>query len=393
MNKRLILLCAILVSCTHLFSVELDKYVDHMKMLYMYYDYKINEVRLSVDDLPPLLLDETKTEITADDGTKFILKQWNPEYKFDALYGLGVEEMKEYESKYIIFVVLCEHEIHVVSRIYYDKQYFDGVSAQDFIVEKQKECENVTLYNFIYNKKNYTKDGRWYVGKEEEYVWIDKKEETYCGAFRYEYGSYSNDKEAYQKSRAILEDMYIDVVNTEMLKSENKLNNYYDYDSYYYTQQALVEIIDEDIVAELEKKLDDLYERKYEMFDQMDNQRLLMHYSLSIIAVKCLINIGELYCDLEVDDITSKLPDGLPTNNEELIRYLYGMSRYFYDFAEGGYEQLPLLDYYGIPIKFEITADGLKATSAGRDKAFDTEDDQSHLSRYDKVYYIYDNNE
>ena len=66
----------------------------------------------------------------------------------------------------------------------------------------------------------------------------------------------------------------------------------------------------------------------------------------------------------------------LPVNNDELRSYLNWIV-----IIEGVDTVENLKDAYGKSIKFEVIKDGLKATSAGPDKVFDTQDDEVFVNK------------
>jgi len=84
------------------------------------------------------------------------------------------------------------------------------------------------------------------------------------------------------------------------------------------------------------------------------------------------------------EDNKPNIDGELPVNEQELADYLAfmrnGLSKLEY-FIVGD----ELLDIFRTPIRVEIVTDGLKATSAGPDKEFNTEDDIVFIRTYESV--------
>jgi len=126
------------------------------------------------------------------------------------------------------------------------------------------------------------------------------------------------------------------------------------------------------------------------------NKNLLTNYTLKVsdkqdiiekIWQKMIPKTKELYntqkkgtwndevFPLKQDVKTPRLSRDLPTNKEELSIYLDWLC-----IIEGVSNPYELRDAYGTSIKFEVIKVGLKATSAGADKVFDTQDDEVFIN-------------
>ena len=113
------------------------------------------------------------------------------------------------------------------------------------------------------------------------------------------------------------------------------------------------------------------------------NKSLLENYTMKVEdKIELLFKIQN-NINYSVDNKKKKIDIieiSLPQTKQELNEYLSWISK-----IEGYDTPDELVDVYGTQIEFKLTADGLEAVSAGRDKIFDTKDDQSYLSRYDEV--------
>ena len=83
---------------------------------------------------------------------------------------------------------------------------------------------------------------------------------------------------------------------------------------------------------------------------------------------------------VESFDQRPNITGDLPINEIELEEYIRWMTEVYQMIRGERFEGL--IDYYGTPLKYEITPEGLKIISAGRDKILETEDDEYILREY-----------
>ena len=110
----------------------------------------------------------------------------------------------------------------------------------------------------------------------------------------------------------------------------------------------------------------------YAVVDRIKTAERLSHYTQYIDAIIAEYEqYGEKLSATQKQAMEQKpkFETQLPTNEEELAEYLAWML----NLRNPAWKKF--YDAYNTEIKFELTEEGLQATSAGSDKIFDTEDD------------------
>jgi len=177
----------------------------------------------------------------------------------------------------------------------------------------------------------------------------------------------------------LLYDFYIDLYNRQIKEMKLALETFSKchINSLYYVSNAMLEYAPEDKQM-WESYFEEMHILSKELSairDKIENQEQLKKYTKPLSVI----------CDYWPGGIKLRKLDAikndtkLPRTEEEFAKYMHWL---------GGNENIKvqqLPDFYGTPIKYELLEGiGIKATSAGRDKVFDTEDDQVHISTYEE---------
>ena len=211
----------------------------------------------------------------------------------------------------------------------------------------------------------------------ETIVWVDKKNDKYCGSAGEFLRNDISDTEslAYEESYDYYlhtKDIYFYVINSIMTDFNDMVNNFSNNDSFFIDDSLyprdqqffyVVRRYDKDKHDALIEELD--FENKRDFFN---TRRIL---DLHTRPISILNEHPRWPKDIKLPEVSLELP----TNAEELDLYKRWISTF----------SLRFRDDYGTEIKYEILDGiGLKAISAGPDKIFGTEDDIEYLREYPK---------
>ena len=311
--------------------------------------------------------------VTADDGAKIVIKEQNPK----RAHHIEVYSMDDFGNS--VSFVLCKNGTHFLAKIKHPEDYFNKyIGDYKLSLKKVKSYEHVTEYLFIFtfniNEKikeemttyNYT-------------VWMDIEHDKYCGGEFYYPVSTKNiltKTKTGQKFYNYTSDMFLSWLQdglTNGIKSLDEYDYFYDIKIFTYGILDMISVYDFDKGEELNAELSELIQRRDSMKDQFRNQTYLIEYTSAVWQLKEYQRTPITEKNIMTIDI-----HGLPSNEKELENYLKWVAAIFD-------VKYPIEDNYTTKIEFKLTADGLEAVSAGRDKIFGTKDDQNYLSRYDEV--------
>jgi len=323
---------------------------------------------LSVKDAPPYFTEKRhdisehdfssdyKVVVTAEDGTRVIVRQRDKKF----------------------FLVLCQHENHVLGIIPSYKateNKIENVSSNNFDLVKVDESDNVSVYSLNHDITRNDKSN-----PQSLICWMDTKYDKYCGGIGVnpvpirvktinesdtEYYNYTKNAHTYMADYCVT--LYEDAVKKYSLLYEAEpryplyINPYIWYISNY----------DKEFAEKLSNRYEDLRTviLKYSNEERFSNQRLLMKYTSPVWQINNRSNRAERKSLIEGE---------LPVTELELKEYIGWVSAVFN-------KELPLKDYYGTELRFDLEKEGVRVFSAGYDKQFDTDDDQTYLSRYDEI--------
>ena len=381
MNRIIVLICFLSVFLLQVYGLEAD-----------FYKSEFIDKRFGVllDCTAPLCIGD-KITVTADDGTKIILKQLTLDYESDNFRwlfdeylrskGYRINKTKDTYFRNLTLVGLCESEKHVLFTLDYPKNYFQKMKDFKFKLIKVGDFANVTAYTFISTNKKSSDN-------YETLIWIDKKEDLYCSSQNLTYYNsiYFGMKNMYKEYYTNLIDLFTYKINDDLSHYENSLDNYeyYDPQTANWFLRGIFES-DETVYNELNDRFKMLIEYQEGIEDQLKNQRLLKRYALPVPIAK---EYFETYNTEEIKLRSINISGKLPKNKTELKRYISWMEKYIvpviYEAEDmGDLDVNPFCDFYNTQVKYDLVKGGLKITSAGRDKVFGTDDDQSYIVRYD----------
>jgi len=349
------------------------------------------------DKIPPTITKQPlgaglKINITADDGNNFVVRQI-PFGCYDSIF---------YNPLTLnIYGLMCEDETAVLVSFIFTNRYF----YSDYVIKINKaySFENLDVYYIkLYNLED---ELRWitntfYAEIDKEVIirtrniqpittlfWIDKNNNIFNGGDNiraYQINKAYNPDLYTKEQFFLLKDFYIDLINRNNKEMSLAIETFSRCHilSLNYVFNAMLEY-DTENKQMWESYLEErksLIKELSSIKDKVENQERLEIYTkpLSII---CSYWPGMIELD-KLDPI--KNDTKLPRTEEEFAKYMHWLDGKE-NINDERFKSGVVLDFYGTPIKYEFLKDvGIKATSAGRDKIFDTEDDQVHISTYEE---------
>jgi|GEM_PF-1547225 len=350
------------------------------------------KVQNNIDDTKPLFLDNPFT-IKADDGSTFVIKRLNPYYDENIRIPLrtsgmfvGLNEIMVIVEGEAYYFLLCEDETHILLRIDDEINYFQK-HGNSLKLEKYGDFKNVSAYKFsylIFDGYYSHLDNRII---KEKIIWMDTEKDQYCGSREYQPIEFKDNSHKTDEGKLYfdyVEDLYIYIVEEEIARCSKLLDEDIDYtiniDVYFAVHG--IDIYNAELGKVLMEQLDFLWknERKYEKLRHY-NQSRMNTYGQSVSKSNMSFQFF-----WQTDDYVETKPDiegELPTTEEELIEYNRWLLSRFRDLNRGNFPYFR--DLYGTELRYAIVNKGLKVISAGKDKVFDTEDDELFIRTYESV--------
>ena len=347
----------------------------------------------------------TEKKLTADDGEEIVLR-----YKTDTMFlpyqdQALFEFYKPTDDRLLAKIpFITQSDLILLVPINDMLEKFPFITDNTLIFTKTKDYENVTLYsvtlNYIFDG-NYcilptfgyhtplpldgSTIGHYYNPPPKEgdiityvlKIWIDKKDGTYSGSLTHTPVDLSIGSFEGNEYYTAIQDVLIDLISEEFNSFQNYLNNNEPHELDYYFDKIFKWItnFNPDTAKKIQKQLDELNRKNTEQIMDMlardGNETAMALYSSPVSMVQEMLagNI-EHYGALKRPDFVGDVPK----NSEELEKLKLWYSSLF------GSTDIILTDAYGTPVLFEITEIGLKVTSAGADKEFDTGDDIIYIN-------------
>ena len=297
----------------------------------------------------------------ADDGTKIFLVEevWlNPDTKYQPRSTSG-DILHHVNASF--YYLMCENRTHILHVFYARRgqlsECYDKIKEKFTLFTKDKEYGDFTTYRTDFIYLSIFSPYVWVFSVEPVclFMWLDKENDTSCSSI-----TISAD---YNKFK----DIYIGYI-TDELNEEKRL---------YPEQKNILNLIlyyDKVIGNELAERYKNWEKKQASMAPIYRTLKSLDFYTQPVYAAYHMIDWDYDYFD------KPNIEGDLPTTQEELEEYLSWIRK--------GYERFwknkELNDGFGNPIRFELTEEGLKATSAGVDGELDTEDDLVRIRRYDE---------
>ena len=376
----------------------------------------------------PVLLGEA-VSFTADDGTLFYLQEINSLYTKQKTaeelllnYSPGgwsgqqgphftpTANILDNEEGVVSYGLICESKDHILFVFKHYKGFFvDKIDDYTVDINKQLDFENITTYTFTLKYKNIIQ--KIFPPEREPLpniefsvnIWTDKNNK-YCGSLMYppypfleHYSDLSYEVKTIDQKTGQEVVKYVPQYKLCINIDTNLLNGYYVCVKDFYIDFAEQSITfysegsyrwHTDFRENFEKIL---YLMKYcdndtwEIFDgkfknaseivaanrrYTDTVSRLKNYTL---GVSYIIERNRYRSEY----ITKNIPEfEFPKTTEELNKYVTFIKEVY---------SASLHDYYGVEIKIELQPLGLKATSAGPDKVFDTDDDIVFIREHEPV--------
>ena len=353
--------------------------------------------------------------ITADDGTELLLKVPTPDTI--AMLNIKYITMSSYPSTNID---ICNLNKKVIESLGVELRYLTENNIKNHIrVEKYKEYENVTQYNVtggdIFHKRSI-------IMFHENYFWLDKNGDKFDNCWTdlnnsitlNETGLKVIPKEYYDYIR----DMLLYEVEEAFASLRKSFKNgravyprvFFKPENEYTLMLNSIKMYDPEIMEKYDEELKTFKIHTDKIEGNQVTPVLLKLYTCPAFVLNGTHKEGwYIYSDVRTvskpnalhyftsreysnDIIPDHKPDmkgDLPVNQEELASYLAWIAAIW---QKDSIEDLT--DDFGTPIRFELTDIGLKATSAGSDKIFGTDDDIVYISRYNSsivtIKNIYD---
>jgi len=334
----------------------------------------------SIDGTEPFFK-EDKFMITADDGVSLVLRALNPYYDSNLRPPIpkpffSIRDNNVYPNIFgeSFYFLLCENETHILLMFDSDKNYPQKQKDKLTLVKYGDFTPaSVYIFSYLYPQNDMI---------AEKKVWIDIENDKFCGTYMYPYIYFDIDNIPTDDGRDYYNFMkyfYISEIEKEIQRCNDIFTNNVDYKinrEIFYGYSAF-KIYDKEMENRFASQLAELNKNKWKFGREYKNDMVWVESSVMSVS-----NIQDLYYRvLNNKDFAKTRPDiigELPTTDEELEKYLsWQTSNYVGD---------PVLkDRYHTPLKFEIIPEGLKATSAGKDKIWDTEDDRYFIRTYRSV--------
>ena len=377
----------------------------------------------------PILLGEA-VPFTADDGTLFYLQEVNSLYakqktseelllKYYSPGGWSgpqgprftpIANILDDEEGVVAYGLLCESKGHILF-VFKHYKYFFVDKTDDYTVDinKQLDFENITTYTFTLKYKNIIQ--KIFPPEREPLpnikfsvdVWTDKNYK-YCGSFMYppypfleHYSDLSyevktiDQKTGQEVAKYIpqyklcididtgllneyyvcVKDFYIDFAEQSLkFHLEGSYKWHTDFRENFEKILYLMKYCDNDTWEIFNDKFKNASEIVAANRRYTDTVSRLKNYTLGVSSI-----IERNQYRLEY--IPKNIPAfEFPRTAEELNEYMM--------FIKGIYDPA-MRDYYGVEIKIELHPRGLKATSAGPDKVFDTDDDIVFIREHEPI--------
>ena len=418
MNKIIFFVFICLIFTVQLYGVSLE-------------NFKATSYTAKSDE--PILLGEAVPFI-ADDGTLFYLQEVNSLYlkqktseemlwKNQApggVYGpkgpdgpprVIYEKLLDNEENTVSYALLCESRDHILYIFKHYKGFFvDKTDDYTVDINKQIDFENVTTYTFTLRYNNI---GQVLVPPGQTFwpefqflvdIWIDKNDK-YCGSLMYPpYPFLEYYSDLSYEFKTINSKTGKEVINNvpqykiHIDIDTNLLNEYYVCVKDHYIDWA-----EKSLILYLESS----HKWNLDFRERFENVLYLMKYcdnntwgifndkfknASKIVAANELYQYNVLRLENHTLGVSSiiiernryhpvRIPEHIPEfefprTEEELNEYLTFIKEVY---------SASLHDYYGVEIKIELQPLGLKATSAGPDKVFDTDDDIVFIREHEPV--------
>ena len=342
----------------------------------------------------------TETQIISDKGDIIYLREYVNPSSTDIL-------MKNIDGDDKYHILLCPSKKHVIYSL-------DGYYPEPDVVYSLKyhsDFSGMRVYYVTDEKFFYLSD------HYRDMIWIDLERDKFCGSYYFPAYDFWRDNplkaEDYKEQYLLLKDFYVEnnraaykrLDEALATKSYNELSSGYDFANYAYSGiYRFLRDYDKPLAEKLSEENGE-YKKKIEDYqDILRNMGLLKMYTCPVSKA------DERYREFKYYEQYREVKKGprpdikeeLPVNEAELQVYLKWIRKY--DIRDNksnikydrfgyrppekklGPSDEEYWDYYGNPLKFELTGEGLKVTSAGRDGIFGTEDDQYFLSKYTEAH-------
>ena len=334
------------------------------------YGLTVDEVKAhyKIDDSEFFIFMDEKYIVEAEDGANVVIRKLNPSYDEKVKNTHGSIKV----DNEVYYFVLCEDEKHILVSFDDEKNYFQ--KYKDTVkLEKHSDFKNVSSYNFTY--LTYSPNSLGLSDERTlatELIWLDKKQDEHCGSFMHE--PKSNEYYDYVK------DFYLFIMYEEMKRCTKMLENDIDYrlNKSAYLPYRSISIHDKELSDELKDSMEFLRENQDRSIKnwRRNNSRLEWYSD----SVSNMLYILYLRFSQDFSDERPNIKGDYPVDDIELEEYLRWLTETYQILRGGNFEGF--IDYYGTPLKYKITPDGLKVTSAGRDKILETGDDEYILREY-----------
>jgi len=299
---------------------------------------------------------EDNLPLTADDGTEVLIIKADEQF-----YNLS-----------------CSHKDQVLFEFPIRLGFYHNPKLDyNFELIKLHEYKNVITYRF---------NASFTFGEDimiHTLIWLSKEKDGYCGGLDYAplplqiEPTTEGDKQFYEYTK----DAFIDIINSELAEYSKSLDCYVEFEEL--NIAPYIDYIsghDEEIGNPLRKKYDEAISKRneYDVSWVFENQILLMRYSSPVWQID--------YKQEGWERDRKKLPlkGKLPQNKRELKVYTKWILKV--------YEVKKTLDVYDEPLKYKLEKDGLRVSSSGFDKKWNTADDQTYLNKYSEIDVLLDAN-
>jgi len=332
------------------------------------------------------LFTDDKIVFSVGNDDKFVLRKLNPYYDNKVRtpwHEQQSDQILEFVESEMYYFLLCIDEKHILLFFDDERNYFQ--KYQDKMqFELHGDYSKVRAYYIYFPTylKKFTEE-RYNRIFSTDIVWVDKKNNGWCGSFTYPPMTFNETSKETEQGREYcdyVKDFYVNVIDKEIDRCQIFVEKKEDFQFHRHTTYEAAYCImtfDLPLGQELLNRLSKLSE-----YEQIN---FYLSYGTSLKLSFYCMTVNEfqsIFREVGLGSIADTKPGFdtlLPRNEGELDNFIkWKISCYQTDYTE-------MLDAYDNPIDFEIVPEGLKAISAGPDKEFGTDDDIVFVRTYESV--------
>jgi len=377
--KLILFIVALIYSSLMIFAMSIPEFILNDRYYLDVPDNKLN------DEIPFTIGNKVLIE-NQEDGKSLVLQRLNPYYEMDrdnppvreGVVWAKIAGWKDplEDFNVVTSLIFCPDGTHVLAALLHPEYYFTEPNNYIFEMKKYGDFKHATLYTldfkFEFNGKTFNQNWLIWLGNDANALCCDSDFSKSVELFSYTPYGYGFPEDVLERQRELIGDMATKYTEEQIENLRHEMTLYRPASLSY--DRRLAVYVDPNKYEKFEEEVEEMRaeRRTYEYMAKIANRGRLQRYTLPVwlAAIDSEWNAQA--------PLIENLADELPRTEEELKDYVAWITRGFRPFFD--YEVA--IDMHMTPIKFELTEEGILATSAGEDREFGTEDDQSFLSEY-----------